>query len=481
MAVARQEQGNVMLYTAITFVGLFIISAIIAVIFYIKSEDWRNQYLTSQQQLEEFATTPEVQNQGTLIGQKDRQASRVKQLIGYLDKFYKISTGSEPQETSAEVKLGELETKYKDIVTALPKDFVITTEANDTNNGPGIFRIVEMYNNKFNQKDELISQLNTQIDDLGSESDTNKKGAAERETQLLTQLRTIRQDANSVQQSYNQLRALMDKKADEQVQALMQQRDEAIAEKNKTRQELLETMSKLSITQNRLQGSLEKLDVLKPRPKEDIAAYKPDGHIISIDIASNIVFIDIGSDAKIYPGLTFSVYDRNAPIPTDGTSKAEVEVFNVDKNTAMARINRSSKKNPISQGDMIVNLIWDSTAINSFVVAGDFDFDGNGETDPDGATKIKQLIENWGGKVEDAVTIDTDFVILGNQTQVKKKPTLDEIELDPLATEKYEASLKASEKYQEVKAQAKDLFIPVFNLKRFLNFIGYESLATGKK
>ncbi|MFA5292863.1 MAG: hypothetical protein WC496_07510 [Phycisphaerae bacterium] len=480
MAAARQEQGNVMLYTAITFVGLFVISAILAVIFYIKSEDWRNQFVTSQQQMEEFATTPEVQNQGTIIGQKDRQTSRVKQLIGYLDTLYKISTGSEPQETSAEVKFGELETKYKDIVAALPKDFVIIAEANDTN-GPGIFRIVEMYNNKLNQKDELISQLHTQLNDLGSEFDTAKNGAAEREAQLLVQLRTIRQDANSVQQSYNQLRDLMDKKATEQVQALMQQRDEAITEKNKTRQELLETMSKLSITQNRLQDSLEKLDVLKPRPKEDIAAYKPDGHIISIDIASNIVFIDIGSNARIYPGLTFSVYDRNAPIPTDGTSKAEIEVFNVDKNTAMARINRSSKKNPISEGDIIINLIWDSTAVNSFVVAGDFDFDGNSEIDSDGATKVKQLIENWGGKVEDTVTIDTDFVILGNQPQVKKKPTLDEIELDPLATEKYEASLKASEKYQEVKTQAKDLFIPIFNLKRFLNFIGYESLATGKK
>ena len=49
MAVARQEQSNVMLYTVITFVGLFIVAAVLAVLFYIRSEDWRNQFLTSQQ------------------------------------------------------------------------------------------------------------------------------------------------------------------------------------------------------------------------------------------------------------------------------------------------------------------------------------------------------------------------------------------------------------------------------------------------
>ena len=62
-----------------------------------------------------------------------------------------------------------------------------------------------------------------------------------------------------------------------------------------------------------------------------------------------------------------------------------------------------------------------------------------------------------------------------------KKPTLDEIEADPMATDKYEASIKASEQYQEVKNQAKDLYIPVFSVKRFLNFIGYESMASGTK
>jgi hypothetical protein len=240
-------------------------------------------------------------------------------------------------------------------------------------------------------------------------------------------------------------------------------------------------MNKLTLTQNRLQETVSKLEVLKPRPKEDIAAYKPDGQVISVDTSSNIVFIDIGIDDKVYPGLTFSVYDRNAPVPTDGKGKAEIEVYNVDKNTSIARINKSNRRTPIAEDDIIVNLIWDSTAANRFVVAGEFDFDDDGYIDEDGAAKIKQLIENWGGKVEQAVTIDTDFVILGTQPVLKKKPTLDEIESDPMATEKYEESLKESERYLQIREQARDLYIPVFGLKRFLNFIGYESLAAPAK
>ncbi|OQA00386.1 MAG: hypothetical protein BWY69_01731 [Planctomycetes bacterium ADurb.Bin401] len=479
MAVGRQDQSSTMLYTAIVFVGLFIIAAVVAVVFYIKAEDWRTQYMTSQQNFEQVASSSDVANISNLVGQKSDD-SRVRQLLGYIDNFYTMQTGAMPSETTAEAKMLELQSKHKDVMSAAPKDFGVVMEANDVN-GPGIFRIVELYNNKLALANKNIEQLNSQIATLNSDLDASKQGAADREQELLTQVGKLQEDANSVQRSYNQLRDLMSQKADEQMAALIAQREEAINERNKSRQELLEAMSKLTITQNRLEDALSRLDVLKPRPKQDVAAYKPDGSVISVDIQSNIVFIDIGADSKVYPGLTFAVYDRSAPIPTEGTSKGEIEIFDVAKNTATARITQQSKRNPVAEGDTIINLIWDSTATNTFVIAGEFDFNGNGTIDRDGAEKVQQLVENWGGKTEEAVTIDTDYVVLGTEPQILKKPTLSDIETDPLANDKYEASVKASERYQEVKTQAKDLYIPVFSLKRFLNFTGYESLAAKTK
>ncbi len=480
MAVGRQEQGSGLLYTAIIFVGLTLISLVAAIIFGVKTGDLRDQLSQSQQQLEEMATSSEVSSIGTLVGQKQGGDSRVRQLVSLLDNTYKINTGLAPQETSAEAKVIELQSKYNDILVKLPKEFDITTAPNDVN-APGIFRIVDIYDNKLKLKNSSIEQLNSQIASLNNDLDAAKLGAKNREQELLAQLGIVRQDANSVQASYNQLRDLMSKKADEQMQAMIQQREEAINEKNKSKQDMLETISKLTITQNRLEDALGKLNDIKPRPKEDIAAYNIDGHIISVDVQSNIVFIDIGNDSKVYAGLTFAVYDRSAPVPTDGTSKGEIEIFDVAKNTATARIVTMSKRNPIADGDVIINLIWDSKAVNRFVIAGDFDFNGDGYTDADGASKIAQLVENWGGKVEDTVTIDTDYVVLGNEPQLKKKPSLDDVEADPLANEKYEASVAAKEKYNDAVKQSKDLYIPIFNLKRFLNFAGYEALAAKSK
>ena len=125
----------------------------------------------------------------------------------------------------------------------------------------------------------------------------------------------------------------------------------------------------------------------------------------------------------------------------------------------------------------MVNLIWDSRATNSFVVAGDFDFNNDGRIDAVAPKKIRQLIENWGGKVDREVTINTDFVILGTSPKIPEKPSLDDIEIDPMAMDKYEASIKSVAGYQDVKKQAESLYIPIFNLKRFLNFIGYETIA----
>jgi hypothetical protein len=480
MAVGRQEQGSGLLYTAIIFVGLTLIALVAAIIFGVKAGDLRDRLAQSQQQLEEMATSSEVSSIGTLVGQKQGGDSRVRQLVGMLDTTYKMNTGLAPQETSAEAKVIELQSKYNDILAKLPKEFDITVAPNDVN-APGIFRIVDIYDNKLKQKNSSIEQLDGQIVSLNSDLDASKLGAKNREQELLTQVNLEQQKADDVQKSYNQLRDLMSKKADEQMQAMIQQREEAINEKNKSKQELLENISKLTITQNRLEDALGKLNDIKPRPKEDIAAYNIDGHIISVDIQSNIVFIDLGSDSKVYAGLTFAVYDRSAPVPTDGVSKGEIEIFDVAKNTATARIVTSSKRNPIADGDVLINLIWDSKAVNRFVIAGEFDFNSDGYIDADGASKLTQLVENWGGKVEDSVTIDTDYVVLGTEPRMKKKPTLDDVETDPLANEKYEASVAALEKYNEAVKQAKDLYIPIFNLKRFLNFAGYEALAAKSK
>jgi hypothetical protein len=165
------------------------------------------------------------------------------------------------------------------------------------------------------------------------------------------------------------------------------------------------------------------------------------------------------------------------PIPKDGKGKAEIEVFNVGKNISTARIISPNPKRPIIVDDIVANLIWDSDKTNVFVVAGEFDLNGDGNIDDEAADKIKALIKKWGGKVADEISIDTDFLVLGTIPTILKKPTFEQTEVDPMAMEKYEASLKKLTSYKEIQERAQKLSIPVFNLEKFLYFIGYKTLS----
>ncbi|MHC4927355.1 MAG: hypothetical protein ACYTER_08510, partial [Planctomycetota bacterium] len=59
MAARQGTQSNAMLYTLITFVALFVIATVCAVIFYIKSEEHRTSDEASEAMLAEVANRTE--------------------------------------------------------------------------------------------------------------------------------------------------------------------------------------------------------------------------------------------------------------------------------------------------------------------------------------------------------------------------------------------------------------------------------------
>ena len=123
-------------------------------------------------------------------------------------------------------------------------------------------------------------------------------------------------------------------------------------------------------------------------------------------------------------------------------------------------------------------MVWDSEKINIFVVAGEFDLNGDGVSDYKAAAKVKALIEKWGGKTSASISVDTDFLVLGRTPVVRRKPTFDQIEVDPMAMEKYELAVEKLAGYEEIKNQAQKLSVPVFNYERFLYFTGYKTLSS---
>jgi NAD-dependent DNA ligase len=279
---------------------------------------------------------------------------------------------------------------------------------------------------------------------------------------------------NTIKQDYEELEALLKQSTEQQIQALTEQLEQEKVNSKELNDTLLKTQAELKMAEGVMRRAQQDVMRIKPPPDREVLAYKLDGKITLTDDRAKVVYLDIGSDDHVYRGLTFSVYDRGTPIPKDGRGKAEIEVFDVEETFSAARITRSEITKPILSGDIIANLIWDSDKTNVFVVAGDFDLDNEGDIDYDAIDRIKALIEKWGGSVADAVSIDTDFLVLGRVPKVLIRPTYEETEMDPTAMERYEASSKRLADYKELQKQAETLWIPIFKYERFLYFIGYK-------
>jgi len=615
MPAGKRQQNSAMLYTVITFVGLFIVSTVVAVIFYLQAEKHRTEAATLQSQMDELANSAELRKIGAIVGAKQPRKSRLGTMVDYLDGTVSLIIGGLPEDTSAEVKVDTTNRKVKDILELLAQQhlaiepnvptneniepnaptnelvellanqqfsavtedfnetlknelppekleeawkatidqmgpfkrqiglrtekqadydvvsvtcefekgaldvkiayngekqvaglFIVPTPAEvlesykqtpelltqqtpeivtqqqpyieiDDPNTIGLVRVIEKLKTKLDNTTNAALVLQEQFERLKNRFDDAMEATREKEQALLAEKEKYQQQVNEIKKDYNDLKTMMQQTSEQQVRTLMAQLDEERDNRKKLSQQLLKTEAELTTAEERIKRAQEKLHALVPSPDSEIAAYKPDGKIILIDDAAKIVHINLGSDDHVYRGLTFSVYEKNTPILKDGKGKAEIEVFNVGKNISTARIISPNPKKPIIVGDIVANLIWDSDKTNVFVVAGGFDLNGDGNIDDEAADKIKALIVKWGGKVADEISIDTDFLVLGTTPTVRKKPTFEQMEVDPMAMEKYEASLKKLTSYKEIQARAQTLSIPVFNLERFLYFIGYKTLS----
>jgi hypothetical protein len=598
MPAGKRQQSGAMLYTVITFVGLFLVSTILAVVIYLQAEKNRTKALTLQNQMDDLATTAEMQKIGAIVGTKQPRKSRLGTMVYYLDDTVSLIIGGLPEDKSAEVKVDTANRKAKETLellsqphlvteTAAPKtpnnefvellvnqQFAKATESfdetmknqlppekleeiwkstidqmgpfeqqigirtekmleydvllvtcefekgnldikivnNDKNQVAGLFfvptppEVLESYQQtpnfvtlkqpyiEINDLNNIglvgvIEKLKIKLDNTTNTGLTLQKLLVQQENRfndamevdskkeqtLLAEKEKYQQQVNDIKQDYNNLKVMLQQTSGQQVQTLMTQLEDERDTRKKLNQQLLKTEAELAITQERMKRAQEKLNTLVPPPDNEIAAYKPDGKIILIDDSTKVVHLNIGSDDHIYRGLTFQVYEKNLPIPKDGKGKAEIEVFDVEKNISAARIISSNPKKPIILDDIVANLIWNRDKTKVFAVAGEFDLNGDGEIDYEGADKIKALIKKWGGKVSDDISIETDFLVLGTTPIVLQKPTFEQMEADPMAMEKYEDSLKRLTHYKEVQTQAQNFSIPIFNLERFLYFIGYKT------
>ena len=209
-----------------------------------------------------------------------------------------------------------------------------------------------------------------------------------------------------------------------------------------------------------------------------------DGKIASILVEQNAVYIDLGRQSHMIPGMTFEVYDPKVGVVKDKlgdySGKATIEVINVFETTSVARVVRIPSTNEIFTGDLIANLIYDPDLKFKFFVYGEFDLDRIGKTTVTDRRRIENMILKWGGILKSdssqqgsnpTINYDVDFIVLGDEPIFPVAPAKNEV--DPTAMERYENARKIYEIYHGLVKQGKELSIPILNQNRFLSMVGY--------
>ena len=200
-----------------------------------------------------------------------------------------------------------------------------------------------------------------------------------------------------------------------------------------------------------------------------------DGEITTVNVGTDIVFINRGRLDNIFAGMTFEVFEHVDVIKTDEfdelRGKATIEVFDVGDRTARARVVRRMHGEIVDEGDVIVNLIYDPDTVFTFHVYGRFDLDLNGNPTEADERKVQAMVERFGGRVSPELDYNVDFLVLGIAPELPQP--LSPTETDTVAIETYARTKRAYDNYQDLIDQALELNIPVLNQNRFLALIGY--------
>lgn len=199
-----------------------------------------------------------------------------------------------------------------------------------------------------------------------------------------------------------------------------------------------------------------------------------DGRVLGSNPGQNEVFINLGRNNRVVVGMTFEVYDDGTRIRPNAEGayppgKAAVEIIRINQGSSTARVIRQNNRNPIVEGDVIANALYDPNKTYTFVVYGNFDANRDGQATSQERGGIVGLITEWGGVVADDLSGDTDFLVLGERPVLPPEPSPD----SPLPViQDYIRKKRTVEEYDRLFRIAAQTSIPVLNQNRLYTLTG---------
>ncbi len=440
MARVVQRRGGPP-YVLILLAFLFLVSTTLAVLFYVRNDE--NVKGLGEEKTRNSKLAGESSKKTTVIN------GLVKKIAGRI-------VSAEAATEEANQRLSSLKTDYGSLSSA------VEGLSNDTADLKSQI-----------EKGKLIHS------ELRNEIDQKQKSIGDIKQRLNEQNKLLRDELTATGKLYKKgldnYKAEVDK-ANEEFKAILKQRDRRIDSLDAELGNKAMDIQRLDAHVARLQKIIRDVKGKAGSVGEWLVS-KPSGKVAKVLLHQGICYINLGERDRVTAGLTFSVFSARTGVTktTDKNGKikpkAKIVIVNVGLTTSECRITKTEDKNdPIIEGDLLVNLVFSSTRTYNFVVEGEFDLYGTGRSDPLANRHVRAIIERFGGKVADEISISTDFVVMGDEPTRPQKPAED---APPAVWKIYRERMKTYDYYRQVKATAVSLQIPVLNTNRFLAYSGH--------
>jgi hypothetical protein len=454
----RSNGGNGVLIALIIFIFLTVGSATAAILLYGQRNN-SNEKLAQEEQLRmELMYESDAKRKDIAQFKNEARDSR-KSLVGYLvdrsNNYRAFVSGDAANDIEATRTHFGLDSN-----TSVAKGYDDIRQENRLLNG----RAMEAQN-RLRDVESNMSRMNTDYQSLKSSSDDR--------------VNSVMSDIKSYAQAAEQYRQDMTKTQNDYLRAIDDNNTRHKQEVNALEEEIASLTGNQTVLSSRLNELRKVVDSIRIRPRNP--AELVDGRVVDVLGSSDQVFINLGRNDRIRPGMSFRVYDDAGKIRLDqrtgqySEGKASIQVIKVAENTATARVTSSSTARPVVRGDVIANAVFNPEHRFKFLVYGQFDVDGNGTPTHNEADYIRSRIIEWGGEVVegDQLTGDLDFLVLGDVPEyvftelISKNATEQEINAMVRKREAYE-------RYEELFQQAINAQIPVLNWNRFRLLTGDE-------
>jgi hypothetical protein len=344
-------------------------------------------------------------------------------------------------------------------------------------------------------KDE-VTRLRTEVDNYRSkyeESDRNLKKAQENyKTQIETKAAEVdewRKKHDAAQAANLRERTENDNALDaklkvfggmnEQMNAQKQQLEASSENARKEKSKLTSQVTALTEANQKLK------DKIAPPDPTRLSATK--GHIVRLDARGDIAYIDIGSADNIRPGqpLTFSIFGAGRNGQADQTRKGSLEVVGaISEHMSEAKITEvvDPGRNPIINGDLLINPAWNPQGHEHVAIAGRIDLTGDGRDNLDEfMTNLRKQ-----GMIIDAyldmndlsvkgsgISVGTNYLILGSVPEFREGETNFRLDEAVDAKNRGVSKVDTITKVADMQKDANDKGVTVVPLQKFVAMIGY--------